>query len=326
MSTSETSSPLLPLSGAFLIDKPVGFTSSDVVVKLKIALTKNGYCERGFKIGHGGTLDPFATGVLIILVGEATKLADCYLHSRKCYRGVIALGTRTDTGDHTGTAVENLPAPVLSIHGWQTLADEFTRDEYWQTPPMYSAKKQAGVALHSLARQGIEVERKAILKKIYNFEVEPPHRSEVEQSLTFIVDCESGTYVRVLAEDLAKKANTAAHLLELRRVQSSDFKIEDTQTLESTLEILAKKSPPLEIKNFKPLSRVATHLPSFEIESEVVRQVKQGLAQTLQQLCWQGAQHFNQSRYGILRHQQMPIALLERLEAGNYRVQRVFNS
>jgi tRNA pseudouridine55 synthase len=323
----ENALPALPLSGAFLIDKPVGLTSSDVVVKLKIALTKNGYCERGFKIGHGGTLDPFATGTLIVLVGEATKLADCYLHSRKAYSGVITLGVKTDTGDLTGAVMEGIPethwqTPKLTLRDWQSFAHSFTQDEYWQTPPMYSAKKQGGIALHTLARQGIEVERKAILKKIDRFEVEPLNETE----LSFVVECESGTYVRVLAEDLAKVAGTLAHLKTLRRIQSSDFKITDTDTLENSLVQLNEKKNVTELKNFRSLPHVATHLPSFEINAELARQVKQGLAPTLQQLCWEGAREFKSSRYGILRHQQNPVALLERLAASNYRVQRVFNT
>src|ERR1035437_5818766 len=109
------------LSGAFWINKPDRLTSSDVVVRLKIALTRNGYCSPGFKIGHGGTLDPFATGALVILVGEATKLADSYLHSIKSYGGLIQLGTQTDTGDLTGVETNRCPTP-FGYAPWQKLA------------------------------------------------------------------------------------------------------------------------------------------------------------------------------------------------------------
>ena len=115
------------LSGAFWIDKPADLTSSDVVVRLKIALTKNGYCEKGFKIGHGGTLDPFATGALVVLVGEATKLADPYLHSIKSYSGIISVGTRTDTGDLTGKPIASGCPTTFMDTPWQRHAQGQTR-------------------------------------------------------------------------------------------------------------------------------------------------------------------------------------------------------
>jgi tRNA pseudouridine55 synthase len=267
------------LSGAFWINKPAELTSSDVVVRLKIALTKGGYCEKGFKIGHGGTLDPFATGTLVILVGEATKLADTYLHSIKSYTGIISLGTRTDTADFTGTVVETKESPRnFGDTEWQNLANSFCEDMYLQTPPMYSAKKQDGRPLHELARQGIEVERKAILKKIYQFDVKKISDSE----LSFEVKCESGTYVRVIAEDLANKAGTVAHLKTLIRTQTSDVTLEKCSSLESVQTILLEKAPIEKIAAFHPMQKVATHLPSIEVSSTEAQEFLQGYKNTVQ--------------------------------------------
>ena len=335
---------MTPFSGAFLIDKPAGLTSSDVVIKLKIALTKNEYVTRGFKIGHGGTLDPFATGVMMVLVGEATKLADTYLHSQKAYTGLIALGYETDTGDGTGTRVDreganlddqdkHVSAPSLTTTDWQALANTFTRDEYLQIPPMYSAKKQAGIALHQLARQGIEVERKAILKKIYQFEIENSTSSQIPlNELSFLVTCESGTYVRVLAEDLAKKAGIRAHLKTLRRVRSSDAKIEMTLPLDAVLEALSLKTPLNKISAFKTLDQIATHVPTFQMDTATFQKVREGKTQVIHELCQlahqtiQGSDMLN-VRFCLARTAEgLPVAIFEKLENGTFRLQRVLNS
>jgi tRNA pseudouridine55 synthase len=267
------------LSGAFWINKPAELTSSDVVVRLKIALTRNGYCEKGFKIGHGGTLDPFATGALVILVGEATKLADTYLHSNKAYSGIIHLGKRTDTADFTGTVIENRDVPALPESQWQSLAQSFVVNDYWQTPPMYSAKKQDGRALHTLARQGIEVERKAILKKIDEFTVKFAHSQDPTpdtSELSFLVRCESGTYVRVIAEDLAHQAGTVAHLRSLVREQSSDVTLSRCSDLETVLKLLETKTVMEQISAFHPMKEVSTHLRSLVVTESEAASMLQG--------------------------------------------------
>ena len=329
-------------SGAFWINKPKELTSSDVVVRLKIALTKGGYCERGFKIGHGGTLDPFATGALVILVGEATKLADCYLHSIKSYGGLIQLGTRTDSADLTGEVVESSPIPALNSVEWQKFADTFVGEEYWQTPPMHSAKKHQGKNLYELARQGIEVERKAILKKIDAFAVKPLRAREVQAEpdlLEFSVTCESGTYVRVIAEDLAKKAGTVAHLKTLIRTRSSDVTLEKCSSLEEVQAQLAEQKPISEISSFHPLKEVATHLPSVTVTETEAKELLQGYKRMVELIVSRftsGAQSKNDAnltfpgkwnskiqKYFIARIPNgAPVALFERTETG-YRLQRV---
>jgi tRNA pseudouridine55 synthase len=297
------------LSGAFWIDKPAELTSSDVVVRLKIALTRNGYCEKGFKIGHGGTLDPFATGALVILVGEATKLADTYLHSTKAYSGIITLGSRTDTADLTGTVTETQKIPALDEPQWQALADSFVSDDYWQTPPMYSAKKQDGRALHTLARQGIEVERKAILKKIGDFTVHLTQSNPPE--LSFDVRCESGTYVRVIAEDLAKKAGTVAHLRTLVREQSSDVTLKRCTDLDTVLKLLEEKAPISNIAAFHPMNEVSTHLQHWVVTPSEATAMLQGQAKVVHAII----QKFLNSH--LANATIAPKYFLTRLENGN---------
>ncbi len=328
------------LSGALWINKPAELTSSDVVVRLKIALTRNGYCEKGFKIGHGGTLDPFATGALVILIGEATKLADTYLHSTKAYSGIITLGSRTDTADLTGIVTETQAVPALIASQWQSLADSFVADEYWQTPPMYSAKKQDGRALHSLARQGIEVERKAILKKIHAFTVNPvtaetgTHPSE----LSFQVRCESGTYVRVIAEDLALKAGTVAHLRTLIRTESSDVTLDRCSDLDTVLKLLEAKPPVEQIIAFHPLQEVSTHLRSLTVTPGEAGSMLQGQSRAVHavidrfvsQISVETQPPVSAPKYWMTRLENgAPTALFERTsEAGSilpptYRLQRM---
>jgi tRNA pseudouridine55 synthase len=312
--------PLPP--GAFLIDKPKDLTSSDVVNRLKRVLVKKGCAPKNFKIGHGGTLDPFATGVLAVLVGEATKLADCYLHSTKSYSGRIRLGKRKDTGDLTGETVEEAPVPDWKIEQWEEQAKGFTLGTYWQTPPMYSAKKQGGQALHHLARQGIEVKREPILKRIDSFHL----RSGDPGCLEFSVTCESGTYVRVLAEDLAAKAGTLAYLDRLERTSSSDLSLSQCDDLDSTLEKIEHGVPFPEFRNFLPLRTLASHLPRIELREFELGRIRSGVPAEIDRLVRLADQVDTRSRYLIAGIAGIPVALLERSIAGTpFRLQRIFN-
>jgi tRNA pseudouridine55 synthase len=313
---------MLP-SGALLINKPVGLTSSQVVGKIKWALTNAGYAEKGFKIGHGGTLDPFATGALIVFIGEGTKLADTYLHSKKAYDGIITLGVAMDTRDLTGTVTAVLPVPHLTLADWQKVADEFVNHAYPQTPPMFSAKKRDGTPLYELARAGIEVPREAIVKKITSFEIQA---SDHVQELLFSVHCESGTYVRVLAEDLAKKAGTLAHLKTLRRIQSSDVAISDCITLEETLAEIEKNTPLLAFKNFRSLAKIASHVPSLSIDAESCDLLWRGIQRESLRLGDACFDKFPEHRLVIARVEGTPVALFENLKnLSTFRLQRIFN-
>lgn len=311
-----------PSSGAFVIDKPEGLSSSQVVTRLKWGMINGRFAGKSLKIGHGGTLDPFATGVLVVLFGEATKLADCYLHSKKTYTGTIRLGTATDSGDLTGETTGKQQVPELSLAGWQALAEGFVAGPYLQIPPMHSAKKKDGVALYELARKGVEIEREAIQKEIHSFTLSHPE----SDSLEFEVSCESGTYVRVLAEDLAKGAGTLAHLISLRRTRSSDRSIRESLPLEEALRSLAEGPDSGIPSNFIPLHSLATHVPELRIQSGISDRIRQGQMAAIDGILDQAAELGAKERYLLVRDGVSLVALLERVSSHQqYRLQRVFN-
>ncbi len=311
-----------PSSGAFVIDKPEGLSSSQVVTRLKWGMINGKFAGKSLKIGHGGTLDPFATGVLVVLFGEATKLADCYLHSKKTYTGTIRLGTATDSGDLTGETTGKQQVPELSLAGWQALAEGFVAGPYLQIPPMHSAKKKDGVALYELARKGVEIEREAIQKEIHSFTLSHPE----SDSLEFEVSCESGTYVRVLAEDLAKGAGTLAHLISLRRTRSSDRSIRESLPLEEALRSLAEGPDSGIPSNFIPLHSLATHVPELRIQSGISDRIRQGQMAAIDGILDQAAELGAKERYLLVRDGVSLVALLERVSSHQqYRLQRVFN-
>jgi tRNA pseudouridine55 synthase len=212
--------------GILIIDKPVDWTSHDVVGKLrKLLKTK--------RIGHTGTLDPFATGVLVMLVGKATRLAQFLDKDVKEYEAVIQFGFETDTGDLTGIQSRVGKIDKVSAEEIEAVLQNF-RGEISQVPPMYSAKKVDGKKLYELARQGVEIERKPVNITIYNLEL-----SETNGTTAKIrVACSAGTYIRTLAEDIGRKLEICGHLTSLRRVRAGKFeisqavKIEDAETAE----------------------------------------------------------------------------------------------
>jgi tRNA pseudouridine55 synthase len=313
---------MLP-SGALLISKPDGLTSSQVVTKIKWALIQGNYAAKGFKIGHGGTLDPFAVGALIVFIGEGTKLADTYLHSTKAYDGIITLGIEMDTADLTGTEKNNAPVPELSEESWQKFASEFVDTEYAQVPPMFSAKKRDGTPLYELARAGLEIHREPIFKKIHSFQIK---KTEAKSELWFQVACESGTYVRTLAEDLAKKTGTLAYLKSLRRTQSSDVVIGDCLPLDETLSLLQAKTPVSKMKNFKSLSELSTHIPSIAINDEIAEKLWTGVEAETETLCLECLKQFPDHTYVFARKTGTPVALFENLkDFKSFRLQRIFN-
>ena len=202
------------MDGILLIDKPEGITSAAAVRDVKRALR----C----KVGHLGTLDPFASGLLPLCLGEGTKIAQFLNAADKAYEGVIRLGARTDTGDRTGTVVEEAALPSdLGAARCSEVATSFP-GESTQVPPMYSAIKRDGVPLYKLARQGVDVEREPRPIRIHSLTLEPLDAAR----LAIRVECSKGTYVRVLAENVGAALGTAAHLESLRRTRFGHFRIE----------------------------------------------------------------------------------------------------
>jgi tRNA pseudouridine55 synthase len=262
------------MDGILIIDKPAGFTSHDVVAKVRKIL--------GIKrVGHTGTLDPFATGVLVVMVGRATRLAQFLDKDRKSYRALMRLGFSTDTGDKTGTRKENEEMGKIEIspEELKTVLGRFIGESN-QTPPMYSAKKIAGKKLYVLARQGIEIERKPVRVKIYQLKSIPEENGEIfsynedgTADLSLDVTCSAGTYIRVLAEDIAKDLGTSAHLAELRRTSAGAFGIAHAITLDD-LAVMKDKGGLGRV--LLPMQTAVPHLPEIILSPEDTGQILHG--------------------------------------------------
>ena len=219
------------ISGILLIDKPEGITSFEVVRRTRRALNLR-------KIGHLGTLDPFATGLLPLCLGEATKLAPYLLPGPKSYRATLRLGEATDTQDLTGQVVsrtEKLPEPEEVKRLAATLVGEI-----FQTPPMYSALHYKGERLYRLARRGETVELPPRAVTIHRLEVEKMEMDRV----TFMVECSQGTYIRTLASDLGEMLGCGAHLEALRRLQVGAFQVEAALSLAALEEAAGGREAP----------------------------------------------------------------------------------
>ena len=213
--------------GAVLIDKPAGPTSHDVVDAVR----------RNFgikKVGHCGTLDPAATGLLILVLGRGTKLSEKLMSDDKVYEGTAKFGETTDSYDADGELVASLPVPAMTLEEINEAAATFQGDQM-QMPPMVSAVKVQGVPLYKMARKGVEVERKARLIHVYSFRF----TSYTEPIGWFRVACTKGTYVRALVHELGVKAGCGAHLASLRRVISGKFDVKDAMPFEDVLRISA---------------------------------------------------------------------------------------
>lgn len=207
--------------GILLLDKPAGYSSNQAVQKVR-------WLFGARKAGHTGTLDPFATGMLPICLGEASKTAGFMLDAAKTYRAVARLGQATETGDIEGEIVDERPVPDCTEDDISQVLESF-RGQIEQTPPMYSAIRHDGQRLYELARQGIEVERKSRAVTIHRIELiawKPP-------LLEFVVTCSKGTYIRTLSEDIAAQLDTCAHLGSLRRLVVGLFQERDMVTLDA---------------------------------------------------------------------------------------------
>jgi tRNA pseudouridine55 synthase len=212
-----------PLDGALLIDKPAGPTSHDVVDEIRRYF-------RIKKVGHCGTLDPNATGLLIIVLGRGTKLSERLMSDDKVYEGTMKFGEATDSYDCDGEVTETKPVPPLTLEQLNEACTPFIGD-IMQMPPMVSAIKKGGVPLYKLARKGIEVEREARLIHIYNFRF----TQYTEPHGTFRLACTKGTYVRSVAHELGQKLGCGAHLSTLRRCVSGKFDVADALPLDTIL-------------------------------------------------------------------------------------------
>jgi tRNA pseudouridine55 synthase len=216
----------IALDGILLVDKPSDWTSHDVV-----GFVRSRY--RLAKVGHGGTLDPMATGLLVLLLGQGTKSSETVMAGEKVYEGSMTLGSTTTTQDREGEVLETRPVPSdLTREAFEALLPEFTGD-ILQTPPMVSALKKDGVPLYKLAREGKSIEREARPVTIHALEIlgwNPP-------VIDLRVRCSKGTYVRTLAHDLGEKVGCGAHLSALRRTRSGTYTVEDAVTVDALREM-----------------------------------------------------------------------------------------
>ena len=248
------------LNGILLLDKSVGMTSNS-------ALQKARYLLRARKAGHTGSLDPIASGLLPICLGEATKLSGFLLNTDKRYRVRVRLGTVTETGDTEGTVVETRPVPVLTEALIETVLARF-RGEILQIPPMYSALKHRGRRLYDLARQGVEVEREARPVVIYSLELE----SFGGEALELDVHCSKGTYIRSLAEDLGSALGCGGHVEALRRTAVGNLDVGAAYTLET----LQSLSEPERLPCLLPMDRIVADLPQVELNDELGFFIRKG--------------------------------------------------
>ena len=223
--------------GVLLVDKAAGMTSHDVVALVRRRLQIQ-------KVGHCGTLDPLATGLLLLTLGRGTKIQDLLMAEDKEYSGTMMLGAKTSTQDKDGEVIERREVPPLEEKTIRAAFEKF-RGDFYQTPPMVSAIKQAGVPLYKLARQGKTVEREPRLVHIYRYSIDRVTLPEID----FTVVCNKGFYVRTYAHDIGAELGCGAHLYSLRRVKSGRFDVASAITVD-------------EIKNAKP-SEIATRVLSL---------------------------------------------------------------
>jgi tRNA pseudouridine55 synthase len=247
------------IDGLLVIDKPAGITSHDVVQWVRRWVKQR-------RVGHLGTLDPLATGVLPLALGEATKLSQLLTHGRKVYRGEIMLGVETTTYDREGDEVSRVDGPWPVRDTLEKALEPF-RGPIQQVPPPYSALKRGGEAAYRRARRGEEVKLEPRPVTLYRLELtgyQPP-RVGLE------VECSAGTYLRSLAHDVGRSLGTGGHLAELSRTRSGPFLLEAAVALDD-LDGLDPHDPAV----VRPMA-AATGLPSFEVDARTARRVGQGI-------------------------------------------------
>jgi tRNA pseudouridine55 synthase len=208
------------IDGVLLVDKAAGMTSHDVVAIVRRRLQMK-------KIGHCGTLDPIATGLLLLTLGRGTKIQDLLMSEDKEYAGTMVFGITTDTQDSAGVTLSEHPVPPLDEATVRAAFDKFSGD-FYQMPPMVSAIKQGGVPLYKLARQGKTVEREPRLVHVYRYTIDRIASPEID----FSVACSKGFYVRTYAHDIGDTLGCGAHLKNLRRTKSGRFKVDGAITVE----------------------------------------------------------------------------------------------
>ena len=267
------------MDAILVIDKPAGMTSHDVVARVRRLLQER-------SVGHLGTLDPLATGVLPLLIGRYTRLAQFFAAADKTYEGVIQLGFATDTYDAEGEQVgPRASNPKVTLEQMRECAGQFI-GEIEQTPPRFSAKKIAGVPAYKLARKNREVELKSVRVQVDRFEI---HKLESDRAF-FTAKVSAGTYVRSLAHDLGQRLGVGAHLAELRRTISGEFSLQQAVTLDELAKM--RNQPGADANTLEDwIGRVSLHprrilpqLPAVTVNAETAGLISNGRAVNLAEL------------------------------------------
>ncbi len=253
------------IDGVLLLDKPIGLTSNQALQRVKRLFDAR-------KAGHTGSLDPLASGLLPICLGQATKVSGFLLNAGKRYQVAARLGQRTDTGDADGQVIEEQPVPVLDRGLVKRVLERF-QGLQTQVPPMYSALKHKGQRLYKLARQGIEIERQPREIEIYGLELLSLEADELELE----VACSKGTYVRTLIEDIARALGTVAHVIVLRRLGVGPYAEGRMYKLEE-LEALAEQGMERLDDILLPVDSALEHWPSVELGADSAYYLMQGQA------------------------------------------------
>ncbi len=245
------------IDGLVLLNKPAGVTSNGILQQVRRIYSAK-------KAGHTGALDPFATGLLPICFGEGTKISGLLLDADKTYIATLQLGQATDSGDKDGEIVQEEEVPVLTADRIETVLKKF-RGNSTQIPPMYSALKHQGKPLYYYARQGIEIERPARQIKILELVLES---FDGQKEIQFTVSCSKGTYIRTLAEDIAKSLDTVGHLTALHRIKTGNLTAEQMVSIETIEKNKAAYLLPIDL----PLK----HLSSLHLSKEQTKVVMHG--------------------------------------------------
>src|SRR6202167_5565583 len=257
----------LVMNGILLVDKPAGISSAEAVRRVKARV-------KPARVGHLGTLDPFATGLLPIMIGEATKLAPFIDGGDKEYAGLIRLGIETDTLDRDGAEVRRALVPAISEEKLAQVTAQFT-GQIEQIPPVYSAIKRAGVPLYRLARRGEDVappEKRSVEIKRLDLKYEAP------DAIRFVATCSPGTYARSLARDIGIALGTVAHLEELRRTRNGAFSITDAMPLAEVLEALDSGAPTLRVISLRD---ALVGIPEIVVDTTAEKRLRNGDSRAL---------------------------------------------
>ncbi len=256
------------MDGLLIVDKPSGMSSHDVVARARRALREK-------RIGHTGTLDPLATGILVLCVGSATRLSEYLLGEDKAYEGLIKLGERTDTDDAEGRIIDVRPVPPLTDQDLRALESRFT-GEIAQVPPQFSAIQKDGQRAYALARHGqaVALAPRRVRIDALRLALGAPHPeapSDRATWLAFSVRCSAGTYIRALARDIGEALGCGAHVASLRRTQVGPFGLADAVTLPDLEEAARTRQVAL-----LPMDRALANWPAVTLDEPTARRLKQG--------------------------------------------------